>query len=68
MSYTLSEIKVAAYNFNEPPNMTQDERHLWYCLAYCYEWFRAHPEEKDDCDNLAKEYIRFFWKGEKAEK
>jgi hypothetical protein len=67
LSYTLSEIKVAAYNYNELPDMTQDERWLWYSLAYCYEWFRAHPEDKDDCDNLAKEYIRFFWKGEKTE-
>ena len=63
MSYTLSEIKIAAYNWTELADMTQDEHHLWYCLGYCYEWYRAHPEDKDDCDELAQEYINFFGKG-----
>ena len=62
MSYTLAEIKVAAYNWEELPDMTADDRHLWKGLGYCYEWFRSHPEDKKDCDLLAQDYIN-FWKG-----
>ena len=35
MSRTLSEIKMAAYNWVELPDMTQKERLLWMGLGYC---------------------------------
>lgn len=60
MSRTLSEIKMAAYNWVELPDMTQKERLLWMGLGYCYEWYRCHPEDKAACDELAKLYIRHF--------
>lgn len=64
MSYTLSEIKVAAYNWQELPNMATAERSLWLGLGYCYDCYRAHPENKAACDELAKTYIRLFWEGD----
>lgn len=64
MAYSLAEIKVAAYNFEELTDMTQEERMLWMGLAYCYECFRA-GENKKICDELAKNYIRLFYKGGK---
>ena len=63
MPYTLSEIKIAAYNWTELADMTQEERTLWHSLGYCYEWYRAHPEDKDACDSLAQRYIFLFGKG-----
>lgn len=45
--------------------MTRDERSLWMGLGYCYEWYRAHPEDKEECDKLAQQYTEFFWKGKK---
>ena len=45
--------------------MTRDERDLWMGLGYCYEWYRAHPEDKEECDKLAQHYTEFFWKGKK---
>ncbi len=59
MSYSLSEIKIAAYNWEELPNMNHYERHLWQGLGYCYECFRC-GENKDECDKLAKQYIAIF--------
>lgn len=64
MSRTLSEIKMAAYNWVELPDMTTQERLLWMGLGYCYEWYRCHPEDKAACDELAKFYIRYFREGE----
>jgi len=64
LSYSLSALKVAAYNFTEPPDMTWEERMLWMGLAYCYECFRA-GEDKQICDELAQTYIRLFCKGGK---
>lgn len=64
MSYSLPALKVAAYNFTEPPDMTWEERMLWMGLAYCYECFRA-GEDKQICDELAQTYIRLFYKGGK---
>lgn len=67
MSRTLSEIKMAAYNWVELPDMTQKERLLWMGLGYCYEWYRSHPDDKTACDQLAKTYIRSFWKEEEVD-
>lgn len=64
MTYSLEEIKKAAYNWTEPKGMTRDERSLWMGLGYCYEWYRAHPEDKEACDELSRKYIRFYWKGD----
>ena len=64
MSRTLSEIKMAAYNWVELPDMTQKERLLWMGLGCCYEWYRSNPEDKAACDELAKLYIRHFWEVE----
>ena len=60
--YTLSDIKVAAYNLTELPDMTPRQRALWQGLAYCYEWFRERPgEQVEECKALAQEYITFYW-------
>lgn len=67
LSYSLAEIKVAAYNFEELTDMSWAERHLWLGLAYCYEWFRANPGDKAVCDELAKNYIQFFYKNKEKE-
>ena len=40
--------------------MTRDERDLWMGLGYCYEWYRGHPEDKEECDKLARNYIRYY--------
>ena len=40
--------------------MTIEERWLWEGLGYCYEWYRAHPEDKEECDRLARNHIRHF--------
>lgn len=63
MSYTLSEIKLAAFNWDPLPDAKAKERNLWQCLGYCYEWYRCHPEDKAACDELAKGYINAFEKG-----
>ena len=60
MSYSVGDIKVAAYRWEELPNMTQPEKELWMGLGYCYEWYRSHPDEKKECDNLAQLYLRMF--------
>ena len=62
MSYTLNELKVAAYNWEELPDMTQRERSLWQGLGYAYECYRC-GHDKQVCDDLAKNYIKFFWEG-----
>ena len=60
MSYQLKDIKVAAFNQTPLPDMTQREKNLYQGLGYCYEWYRCHPEDKEDCDKLAQHYINFF--------
>lgn len=61
-SYTLNEIKVAAYNLTELPDLTPRQRSLWEGLAYCYEWHRLHPNEQTEaCKALAQHYIDLFW-------
>lgn len=62
MSYPLDKLRVAAYNWTELPDMTQNERNLWMGLGYCYEWYRAHPDDKQACDELAKQYIKAYWR------
>lgn len=61
--HSLLDIKLAAYNWEELPDMTPAERNLWMGLGYAYEWYRSHPEEKSECDELAKEYIAIFERG-----
>jgi len=57
---TLREIRIAAYNWTELDGMDANDRFLWQGLGYCYEWFRAHPEDRADCDELAKSYIDYW--------
>ena len=56
MSYEVKDIKVLAYNRDFKDDFTVAERNLYCGLAYCYDWFRLHPEDKDICDQLSKEY------------
>ena len=61
--YSLSEIKVAAYNCIELPNLSYREEALWQGLAYAYECYRCgHP--KAECEKLVIDYINFYWDGE----
>lgn len=62
MSYTINEIKLAAYNWKELPNMTHAERNLWQGLGYAYECYRC-GENKELCDDLAQGYVKFFKEG-----
>ena len=62
MSYTLKEIKLAAYNWNELPNMTSAERSLWQGLGYANEQYRC-GENKELCDDLAQQYVDCFERG-----
>ena len=62
MSHDVKEIKVAAYNWEELPDMTQAERNLWQGLGYAYECYRC-GETKAVCDALAQNYIKFFERG-----
>lgn len=67
MAYTVDQIKVAAYNRSEKPDFTITERNLFLGLAYCYDWFKLHPEDKDDCAELMEKYVQFFsWATEKG--
>ena len=61
MAYTVDQIKVMAYNCDEKDDFTIAERNLFIGLAYCYEWYRAKPEEKDACERLMGEYL--YWYG-----
>ena len=60
MSYEIKDIKVLAYNRDFKDDFTVAERNLYCGLAYCYDWFRLHPEDKDTCDALSKEYIENY--------
>ena len=57
--YSLTEIKVAAYNWEELPNMTVDERNLWQGLGFVYECYRC-GESKELCEKMAQQYIRIL--------
>lgn len=62
MTHSLNEIKLAAYNHQELPNMKPNEAALWQGLSYCYDWFRYYPEdETEECKRLAEHYIKVFW-------
>lgn len=67
MSYSISEIKLAAYNWQELPNMTIGERNLWQGLGYAYECYRC-GYDKAICDDMAKNYIKFFESGAMGQK
>ena len=45
--------------------MDIEDRWLWMGLGYCYEWYRAHPEDKGECEALAESYIN-TWKERKG--
>lgn len=60
MSYTINQIKVAAYNYTALPDMTEQESNLYTGLAYCYEWYRLHPEDRTVCEELMNIYINFY--------
>lgn len=58
-NYSLAEIKLAAYNWQELPNMTVEEKNLWQGLGYCYECYR-NGESKEVCDRMAQQYIKLI--------
>lgn len=60
MSYSISEIKVAAYNWTELPWTDDDERRLWYSLGFWYEEYRAGRESKEKCEEAVNGYIEHF--------
>lgn len=60
MAYTIDQIKVHAYNYTEKMNYTDAERDLFTGIAYCYEWYRAHPEDKQACEDRMKFYIDWY--------
>ena len=60
MSYTVGQLKVAAYNRQEPQNMSIQEKNLYLGLAYCYDWFRMCPDDRKDCEELLEIYSWFF--------
>jgi len=41
------------------PDYTDEEKTLFYELAYCYEWYRAHPEDKAACMERMQFYINW---------
>ena len=59
MAYSLSEIKILAYNCEEKADFTEAERNLFIGLAYCYECYRAGHDKKV-CENMMENYIRFY--------
>ena len=68
MAYTLNDIKLAAYNRKELPNMLPNEAALWQGLAYCYDWHRCYPEDQaEECKMLADDYIDFYWNKQRLE-
>ena len=58
--YTINDIKVAAYNWTELPDMTVEERALWYSLGYWYEQYRADPSLKAECEKHVNGYVELF--------
>lgn len=64
MAYTADEIKVAAYNRTELPDMTANERMFWIGMAYCYDWYRYRPgDQEEECRALAARYAEDFQNG-----
>lgn len=68
MAYTVGQIKVLAFNRDEKSDFSIQERNLFLGIAYCYDWFRLHPEDKDDCESLMKEYLTFFERSQLTER
>lgn len=70
MPYTVSQIKVFAYNKQEPPDATEEEATLYRCLRYCYDLHRAGYEQKD-IEPIMAGYIEYFeflkWQKEQNE-
>lgn len=67
MAYSVDQIKVAAFNRDDKPDFTHTEHNLYLGIAYCYDWYRLHPEDKDNCIKLMNKYIQFFnWATEKG--
>ena len=60
MAYTVGQIKVLAYNMDEKGDFNVPEFQLFLGLAYCYEWFRANPDDREACQELMDRYIDFF--------
>lgn len=60
MAYTVGQIKLLAYNCEERDDFTIPEFNLFCGLAYAYEWYRANPEDKDECQKMMENYINFF--------
>ena len=60
MAYTIDQIKVHAYNYTEKMDYTDAERDLFSGIAYCYEWYRAHPEDKKACEDRMNFYIDWY--------
>ena len=58
--YSISQIKMFAYNNQPPEDLTWTENNLYCGLAYCYEWFRSHPEDKVECEKLMDNYINWY--------
>lgn len=61
IAYQLDQIRLAAYNRQELPDMKPNERALWQGLHYCYDWAREHPEDSEQCKRLAQDYINYYW-------
>ena len=59
MAYSLSEIKILAYNCEEKPDFTEQEKNLFTGLAFCYECWRSGHDKKT-CEDLMQNYINFF--------
>lgn len=57
MSYSINQIKVLAYNRDFKEDFTVAEKNFWCGLAYTYDWFRLHPDDKEDCERLMSEYL-----------
>lgn len=60
MAYTIDEIKLLAYNFEEKQDFSIAERNLFLGIAYCYDWYKAHPEDKNECIKLMEFYIQWY--------
>lgn len=60
MPYTLSEIRVHAFNFTPQEDYSIPETNLFTGLAYCYERWRNHPEEFTECRELAGRYLKWY--------
>ncbi len=69
MSYTLSEIKIAAYNYSasdgmieEPPNMEWWERAVWLGAAYAYDLHKYGQASAEECKAILQSYIDLIWR------